>query len=300
VDDVLGATVVVVIVVDTSPGGASVQETRRETARTVVRRVQDAIRTYMTVSLSDCQDARAGKRQHSPTDERARQMLFASAVPLRPGKTDRYRDLAAELAHRYALTPNVTIHTADILAFDTDLVPVGLDQVQHVEMTIDLARAANRRWGPATLKLPQPLVSEGSALVPGTDGRKMSKSYGNVLPVFADARTLTALVRKVPTDSLPVEAPKDPTTNPLATWYRCADPEAAEGFERRLRTGGLGWGEAKAEVADALVALLEPVTATYGEVRGDEARLQRVLTQGGLQARGLAQGVLSRVKSRIF
>jgi hypothetical protein len=97
VEDVLGATVVVVIVVDTSPGGALVQETRRETARTVVRRVKDTIRTCTTVSLSDCQKARAGKRQHSPTDERARQMLFASAVPLRPGKTDRYRDLATEL-----------------------------------------------------------------------------------------------------------------------------------------------------------------------------------------------------------
>lgn len=163
-----------------------------------------------------------------------------------------------------------------------------------------LMAADNRRWGRETLKLPHPLVSKDSALIPGTDGRKMSKSYGNVLPLFGDSRTLTALVRKVPTDSLPIEAPKDPASNPLATWYRCADPLAASGFEERLRAGGLGWGEAKAEVTEALSRLLAPIATAYRGLRGDEVMLQAVLGDGAQRARILAQGVLSRVRSRAF
>lgn len=189
---------------------------------------------------------------------------------------------------------------ADILALGTDLVPVGSDQVQHVEMTIDLARAAKRRWGAGTLKEPRAEVAAYNALVPGTDGRKMSKSYGNVVPLFAAPGTLATLVRRVTTDSLPADAPKDPASNVLAAWFRCALPAQADGFEARLRAGAMGWGEAKAEVTQAIQGLVGPLNRRFQELRRDEEALRKVLRRGADQARAEAGVTLTRVRRACY
>jgi len=190
---------------------------------------------------------------------------------------------------------------ADILAFDTDLVPVGADQVQHVEMAVDIAQAANRRWGQDVLKAPAALVGGEAAVVPGADGRKMSKSYGNVVPLFADAATLKKLVRKVPTDSLAPDAPKNPQSNPLAAWMRCVTTAAeADDFEAQLREGKLGWGEAKDRVAGALDDALLPLRDRYQGLRADEDGLEARLTEGAQRARALAQRTVARVLAAAF
>lgn len=190
---------------------------------------------------------------------------------------------------------------ADILAFDTDLVPVGADQVQHVEMAVDIAEAANRRWGPGLLKAPRALVGENAAVVPGTDGRKMSKSYGNVLPLFAEAAALKKLVRKVTTDSLAPDAPKDPASNVLAAWMRCvATNDEAEALETALKEGRMGWGEAKDRVADALETTVGPLRDRYQAIRADEGALEARLTEGAQQARALAQRTVARVQAAAF
>lgn len=189
---------------------------------------------------------------------------------------------------------------ADILAMATDFVPIGSDQVQHVEMTVDLARAVNRRWGEGTLKEPRAEVAAHAALVPGTDGRKMSKSYGNVIPLFAAGPTLEKLVRRVPTDSQPVDAPKEPASNVLAAWFRCVLPDQADEFESRLRAGSLGWGAAKAEVASALQSLVGPIHRRFDELRRDEAGLEAILREGAAQARAEAGVTLARVRRACY
>jgi len=190
---------------------------------------------------------------------------------------------------------------ADILAFDIDLVPVGADQVQHVEMTVDLARAAGRRWGADLLRVPRALLGEAVALVPGTNGQKMSKSQGNTLPLFGAPGLRRKAVRQVPTDSRPVDAPKDPGANVLAAWMALAAPGAeARAFEDRLRAGGLGWGAAKDEVAEAIDRLLAPAQARYAEVRADEEALERILRRGAQRARAEAQAVVARVRAAVF
>jgi tryptophanyl-tRNA synthetase len=190
---------------------------------------------------------------------------------------------------------------ADILAFDTDLVPVGADQVQHVEMAVDIAQAVNRRWGAGLLKAPRAVVGANAAVVPGADGRKMSKSYGNVLPLFAEAAALRKLVRKVTTDSAAPDAPKNPSSNVLAAWMRCvADPDEATAFETALREGTMGWGEAKDRVADALERTVGPLRQKYQGIRADEGALEGQLANGAGRARTLAARTLDRVQAAAF
>jgi len=184
---------------------------------------------------------------------------------------------------------------ADILGPGADLVPVGKDQVQHLEMAADLARAANLRWG-AGLKVPRPLVRPESALVVGTDGEKMSKSRGNLVPLVVSEADLGRLVRRVKTDSTGPRDPKEPGSNPLAAWYAAADPAGAADFGRRLREGRLSWGEAKDEVTGVLARVTGHLTQAYLGRRGDEAGLERTLAAGADRVRTEAARTLAEVR----
>lgn len=185
---------------------------------------------------------------------------------------------------------------ADILAFDTDLVPVGSDQVQHVEIAVDIAQTINRAWRAPLLQEPKAWVEPSVALVPGPDGKKMSKSHGNVIPLFADRDELRRRVRQVPTDSSPLGAPKDPEATVLTAWMRSVAPGRAEDFAARLRSGNLGWGVAKDEVAEALDQLVAPLRRRYHEILADLESLERQLQKGAEVARCQASKVVARVK----
>jgi len=186
---------------------------------------------------------------------------------------------------------------ADILLYDSSVVPVGKDQVQHVEMTRDMAQRFNHVFG-ETLVLPQASVKEEVQLVIGLDGRKMSKSYGNHIPVFAPPKKLRKAIMSIQTDSKGMDEPKDPESCNVFTLYRLfADSEQVEVMASRYREGGYGYGHAKQDLFEAIEARLGPARERYLELRSREDFLEDVLQSGGKRARGIACEVLERVRS---
>jgi tryptophanyl-tRNA synthetase len=170
---------------------------------------------------------------------------------------------------------------ADILALRAHEVPVGADQAQHVEIAVELARAFARAYGPDALREPQLVVAQAGGVLPGLDGRKMSKSYGNTIPLFAPPEQQAKLIRRVVTDSRRPEDPKDPDTCTLvALLDTFADPAVAREVRGRYRTGGIGYGEVKALLADQLDMTLAPLRDRYQALLADPARLDAKLQAG--------------------
>ena len=186
---------------------------------------------------------------------------------------------------------------ADILIYDSTTVPVGADQVQHVEVTRDLAQRFNTMYG-ETLHLPDAYVLDASAKVPGTDGEKMSKSYNNTIPIFETPKKLRKTIMSIKTDSTPMEAPKNPDTCSVFDLYRLfSSPDEQQTLADRYRAGGMGYGEAKE-------ALYQAAMNHFGESFERRARLEispdeveDVLKQGARRARAKAIEVVERVRS---
>lgn len=178
---------------------------------------------------------------------------------------------------------------ADILLFDTDLVPVGGDQFQHVEMAVDIAQSFNHIYQVEGLKLPQAFTYTGSQTVVGLDGRKMSKSYGNIIPLFAPEKQLRKLIMRIVTDSKTVEEPKDPDTCSVFALYKCfANEEQIEALRQRYLAGGMGYGEAKQELFERVNETLSPYRSHYEELMAEPAYIHKSLKEGGEKARELA------------
>jgi tryptophanyl-tRNA synthetase len=194
---------------------------------------------------------------------------------------------------------------ADILAFDTELVPVGRDQVQHIEIARDIAQRVNHvftgKAGEQVLVPPTAAVDDNVATVPGLDGRKMSKSYDNTIPLFAPSKQLKKTVGRMTTDSSPPEAPKDPETSTIFQLYRqLAAPEQIEALRARYAVG-IGWGDAKAELHRVMDEHLTPARTRYDELMTDAGRTQvdALLADGARRARAIAGPVLRRVRKAI-
>jgi len=188
---------------------------------------------------------------------------------------------------------------ADILAFDADLVPVGKDQQQHVEIARDIAQRVNHAVGKEVLRLPRAMIDPDTGLVPGLDGRKMSKSYGNTIPMFASRKEVQKAVSRIETDSTPPESPKDPDTSTIFQIYRAvASPEEGRAFADRMRAG-IGWGDAKRTLFDKLDAELAPVRERYAALIAEPAKIDALLAEGAARARPTARRTLDRVRAAI-
>lgn len=186
---------------------------------------------------------------------------------------------------------------ADILLFDPDWVPVGKDQVQHIEMADDIAEAVNRAYGQQLLKLPQPYVSETTQVVIGLDGRKMSKSYDNTIALFLPEKKLKKLCNKIITNSQGVEEPKDPDTCNVFTLYKLfATEEEQTALAAKYRAGGMGWGEAKAELFRVLNTTIAPMREKYDALMEDKSYIDKVLAEGAVKARELASGKIALMR----
>ena len=176
---------------------------------------------------------------------------------------------------------------ADILIMEADLVPVGRDQLQHVEIAADVAGSFNHRYGQGfRLRIPEAVVPPETTghTLPGLDGRKMSKSYDNYIPLFLPAPKLKKLVRRIPTDSTPVEAPKDPDSSAVfQILAQFAEPDVVADTRKRLEAGGVGWGDLKNQLADVLEAQLGPLR---GALRGARGAGQRARRDPGPRRRG--------------
>ncbi len=188
---------------------------------------------------------------------------------------------------------------ADIVAFGAQVVPVGRDQKQHLEMCRDIATRFNHVYG-ELLVVPDALIQEEVETIPGTDGRKMSKSYDNTLPLFLPAAQLRKLVMRIQTDSTPVAEPKLPEAAAVFQLYRhFASPAEAEALAQRLRAGGIGWAVAKEALFEAMERVLAEPRARYQALLADEAGLAAVLRTGAERARALATPRLEQIRRAV-
>ena len=188
---------------------------------------------------------------------------------------------------------------ADILLYGSDVVPVGLDQKQHIEIARDIAENFNRVYG-KTLKLPEGLYTKDLQDVPGIDGRKMSKSYGNTIPIFADEKSLRKQVMRIVTDSRTPEEPKNPVGDNLFQIFRLfASPERTEEVRQHYLAGGLGYGTLKQELAETILAYFGSARQKFNDYMQDTAALDAILARGAVKARDIAVPVLKRMRKAV-
>lgn len=211
-----------------------------------------------------------------------------------------YKDKVAK-----GITPNVGLYTypvlmaADILLYQANLVPVGKDQKQHIEITRDIAQSFNANYG-ETFVIPEPIISDETSIIPGIDGQKMSKSYNNAIYIFESEKELKKKVMRIVTDSTPVEEPKNPDTCSLFAMYKLfADKDKTEILKNRYLNGGIGYGEVKKE-------LFELIWNHFTQARENRSRLEKdikeiydIMQKGADKTREVAKVTLKLVRERI-
>jgi tryptophanyl-tRNA synthetase len=208
-----------------------------------------------------------------------------------------YKDkVAKDLPASMGLFSYPLLMAADILIYRSDSVPVGKDQVQHIEMTQDMAGYFNTTFGREVFKRPEPKLSE-ALVVPGVDGQKMSKSYGNAINLFDPPAETKKRIMSIKTDSTPVAAPKNPETcNVFALYRLMASPDEAAALRERYTRGGMGYGEAKTMLAEVVERVLGPARERRSKLAADPVYVEDVLTTAGRRARAVARGVMADVR----
>lgn len=194
-----------------------------------------------------------------------------------------------------------TLMASDILAYDTDVVPVGRDQIQHVEIARDIAGAINAHYNKELLHLPTHYIDEHVAVVPGIDGRKMSKSYGNVIPLFEDDKAIKKSIFSIKTDSRPMEEPKNPDEILVYEIYKSiATPAQLNEMAEGLRQGKLGYGHIKNMLLDAVINEIKDAREKYNYYMAHFDEVEAFLEAGAKKARPTAQATLKRLKDAVF
>jgi tryptophanyl-tRNA synthetase len=213
-------------------------------------------------------------------------------------KCHSYKDkLAHGIAPSHGLFAYPVLMAADILIFDSNIVPVGKDQKQHVEVTRDIAIKFNEAYG-QTFVLPEPRIREEVALVPGTDGQKMSKSYGNTIEIFGEEKATRKKIMALVMDSRTPQEPKPDAEKNLAIQLLklVAPADMAKDFEERLRAGGLGYGDLKKALFESYWSYFATARARRAELAANLDYVNQVLTDGAVRARAVATKVLQRAK----
>lgn len=189
--------------------------------------------------------------------------------------------------------------TGDIILYEADFVPVGKDQLQHLEMARDIASTFNRKFG-ETFVIPEARIDESVMTIPGIDGQKMSKSYGNTIDIFLPEKALKKSVMSIITDSTPIEEPKNPDTCTVFTLYKLiAAPTATEEMRRNYLAGNYGYGHAKKELLETLLITFKKEREIFDHYMSDLGELNRKLEEGEEKARTIARQVLKKVRERL-
>ena len=216
-----------------------------------------------------------------------------------------------ERAHSYkdkvakGIKPNVGLFTypilmaADILMYSPDIVPVGKDQKQHLEMTRDIATKFNETYGKEVFKLPKEKIVENVATVPGTDGDKMSKSYGNVINMFGSKKALKKQIMSIVTDSTPLEEPKDPDNNITKLYALFATGTEVEALKEKFRAGNFGYGHAKNELFDKFMDYFSPFQKKREELENNMDYVYQILREGANKARSIATAKMDEVRDAV-
>jgi tryptophanyl-tRNA synthetase len=208
-----------------------------------------------------------------------------------------YKDKVAQGAEtNHALFAYPVLMAADILLYNSDLVPVGKDQKQHLEIARDIAGKFNDRFGPV-FKVPEPVIREATAVVPGVDGRKMSKSYGNTLELFGEDKALEKRIMGIPTDSTPVADPKPVANSVLAQLMQTVGtPAQYESYVGKMKAGGVGYGDLKKELAAVTRELLAPFKEKFKRFAERPDEVEAVLRDGAARARALASPIIEKAR----
>jgi tryptophanyl-tRNA synthetase len=211
-----------------------------------------------------------------------------------------YKDkLARGMTASVGLFSYPVLMAADILIYDSDVVPVGRDQKQHIEITRDLATKINETFG-NIFKLPEPRIHPATETVPGIDGQKMSKSYGNTIDIFGDEKETEKKVMSIVTDSKPVEAPKHHATSTIFQLYSlfASKDEIAE-MRERFQKGGTGYGAFKKQLLEKLWEYFAPMRKRREEILADKLYVDSVLVRGARRANEVANAVMTRARSTV-
>jgi tryptophanyl-tRNA synthetase len=211
-----------------------------------------------------------------------------------------YKDkLARGMSANVGLFSYPILMAADILIYDSDVVPVGKDQKQHIEMTRDLAVKMNETYG-QIFKLPAPRIQPATETVPGIDGQKMSKSYGNNIDIFGDEKEMQKRVMSIVTDSVAVDEPKDPATSTVLKLYSlvASSDEIAE-MRGRFVKGGTGYGDFKKQLFAKLWEYFAPMRKRREEILKDKSYVDDVLARGAMRANEIANQVMNRVRKAV-
>jgi tryptophanyl-tRNA synthetase len=208
-------------------------------------------------------------------------------------KADRLEDVNAGL-FTYPM-----LMAADILLYDAEQVPVGKDQLQHIEMTRDVAQRFHNKYG-ETFVLPEATVNESTMYIPGTDGQKMSKSKGNLIDIFAPEKELKKQVMGILSDSKSLEEPKDPLTDTTFALYKCLAPQdEIEAMSANYLAGNYGYGHAKKALLELILQTFQEPREKYEYLHAHPQEVEDALQQGAEKARKTAQAVLQRVREKV-
>lgn len=209
-----------------------------------------------------------------------------------------YKDKVAKgLSANHALFAYPVLMAADILLYDSNLVPVGKDQKQHLEVTRDLAVKINEALGEGTLIVPEPMIRDDSAVVPGIDGLKMSKSYHNTIPMFGEEKPLRKTIMKIVSDSTPVEEPKPVENSTILALYKLfVSPSDYQAMVNSFQAGGFGYGHYKTQLWEAYWNYFAPMRARREEILADPGYVDEALRKGAESARETASHVLQRIR----
>jgi tryptophanyl-tRNA synthetase len=217
-----------------------------------------------------------------------------------------YKDkLARGLSATVGLFSYPVLMAADILIYDSDVVPVGKDQKQHIEMTRDLAVKMNETFGQQEqngqiFKLPEARIQAATQTVPGIDGQKMSKSYGNNIDIFGDEKEMRKRVMSIVTDSTPVEAPKDPTESTIFKLYSLvSSKDEIAAMREQFLKGGTGYGDFKKHLFEKLWEYFAPMRKRREEILADKSYIDDVLEKGATRANEIANQVMKRVREAV-
>jgi len=209
-------------------------------------------------------------------------------------KSDRLSDVNA------GLFTYPVLMASDIMMYDADFVPVGKDQMQHLEMTRDIGGTINHIIGKDVLVIPEAKIKENTKLVPGIDGQKMSKSYGNAINIFEPDKKLRKRIMKIVTDSKGVEESKDPDSCNVYNIYKLlATSEQDAEMRKKYINGGYGYGHAKQELFELIIDKFATERSAYNDLMGNPEKIEEELEKGAIKARTIAQKVLGRLRKEL-
>jgi tryptophanyl-tRNA synthetase len=273
--------------------------TSNPTPADVTRRALDVTMDYLALGLDT--DKTVFWRQSDVPEVTELTWLLSCVTPM--GLLQRctsYKEKVAQgISPNHGLFAYPVLQAADILIFKSDLVPVGADQKQHIEVTRDIAIRFNNAYG-EIFTVPAEHIIESVAVVPGTDGQKMSKSYGNTIEIFEPEESVRKKVMRIVTDSTPVEEPKDPdrcSVFALLKLVTSAD-ELAE-WEKRYRDGGMGYSEAKKRLAELIIDYFKPFRQKRAELENNIDYVKEVLADGAERAKAVAAKTLAQARKAV-